>query len=189
MKFEEKILNKQTIHRGNITEYELWQVELPDGKQAEREIVLHGDAAAVMAFDEQNRMIFVRQYRIAIQSETLEIPAGLIDERDDSPLAAARREFEEETGLFASSMQRVTGFYHSPGFCDEYLHIFIAGDLEKVDEPLPQDDDEYIEVLALSYDEAQSYYEAGLICDSKTVYALLYWRYLLDTGKMSREGA
>lgn len=180
---EEKIIAKKTIHQGRITQYDLWQVELADGNQAEREIVLHDDAAAVIAFDSQERMIFVRQYRVAIEQESIEIPAGLIDERDDSPLSAARRELEEETGFYAHHLERLTGFYQSPGYCDEYLHIFRATDLEVAENPLPQDDDEYLEVMALTYDEAVSYLQDGLICDSKTVYALLYWKYLRDMDK------
>lgn len=179
MDFSEKIIEKNLIHSGAITQYELWQVELPDGQRAEREVVLHDDAAAVIAFNQDKRMIFVRQHRVAIGQNSLEIPAGLIDPTDDSPLEAAQRELEEETGLAAENWQKIAGFYHSPGFCDEYLYIFEAHDLKTVKDPRPQDDDEYLEVVALTFDEAQSYLKSGEICDSKTVYALLYWQFLL----------
>lgn len=183
MNLKEEVLREEVIYRGNITQYEVWDVELADGQTATREIVKHDDASAVMALDEDGRMIFVRQYRVAIGQNTLEIPAGLIDDADASPLEAAKRELEEETGIGAKEWEKVCGFYHSPGFCDEYLHIFLAKELHQVENPRAMDADENLEVLALSYEEALDYYLQGEICDSKSVYALLYWQKLLQSSE------
>lgn len=175
MKFEEKINNVETIHDGVITKYQLAEVTLPNGKKAEREIVRHDDAAAIIAFTSDDKLILVRQYRVAIGQTTLELPAGLKDPEDKDTLVTAKREFEEETGLRANTWSSVSSSYSTPGFTDEFLDIYEASDLEKVDSPLEQDEDEFIELLALSYDEAMAAYSSGELCDSKTVFALFYW--------------
>ena len=106
MKFEEKIVKRDTIHEGNITTYQLLDVILPDGREAKREVVLHNGAAAVIAFTEDQKMILVRQYRVSIGKTTLELPAGLCDEEDRDGMTTAQREFEEETGLRAKDRKR-----------------------------------------------------------------------------------
>ena len=175
MKFEERIDSVETIHQGNITEYQLAEVTLPNGKKAQREIVRHHEAAAVIAITDEEKMIFVRQYRVAIGQTTLEIPAGLKDPEDADTLITAKREFEEETGLQAKNWKHVTSMYSTPGFTDEYLEIYKATDLKKVKKPLAQDEDEFIELVELTYEEALEANKNGEICDSKTVFALFYW--------------
>ena len=176
MEFEEKITNVKTVHEGNITTYQLADVTLPDGRTAEREIVRHDDAAAVIAFTEEQKLVLVRQYRVSIGKTTLELPAGLKDEGDNDGLVTAQRELEEETGFQSDNWRFVTSFYSTPGFTDEFLEIYEAHGLQKVENPLPQDEDEFIEVVELDYDEAMDAYARGELCDSKTVFALFYWK-------------
>ncbi|HLR89163.1 MAG TPA: NUDIX hydrolase [Atopostipes sp.] len=176
MKFEEKITNIETVHEGNITTYQLADVTLPDGREAKREIVRHDDAAAVIAFTDDQKMILVRQYRVTIGKTTLELPAGLRDEGDRDGIVTAQREFEEETGLSAKEWRFVTSFYSTPGYTDEFLEIYEAHGIEKVEDAREQDDDEFIEVVALDFDEAMDAYSRGELCDSKTVFALFYWQ-------------
>lgn len=176
MKFEEKIVNRETIHEGNITTYQLVDVILPDGREAQREVVLHNGAAAVIAFTEDQKMILVRQYRVSIGKTTLELPAGLRDEEDRDGMITAQREFEEETGLSAKDWRFVTSFYSTPGYTDEFLEIYEAHGIKKIDEARKQDEDEFIEVVALDFEEAMSAYSRGELCDAKTVFALFYWQ-------------
>lgn len=176
MEFYEKTLESNSIFKGNVTEYVVQKVELPNGNTAQREIVRHDAAAAVIAFTEKDEIILVKQYRKAIESVSIEIPAGLKDESDESGLHAAKREFEEETGFQAQDWKFVTSFYSTPGFTDEFLEIFEASNLVKVDEPLAQDEDETLELMVVSYDEAWTLYEKGLLRDSKSVFALFYWK-------------
>lgn len=176
MKFEEKITNIETVHEGNITTYQLADVTLPDGREAKREIVRHDDAAAVIAFTDDQKMILVRQYRVTIGKTTLELPAGLRDKGDRDGIVTAQREFEEETGLSAKKWRFVTSFYSTPGYTDEFLEIYEAHGIEKVEDAREQDDDEFIEVVALDFDEAMDAYSRGELCDSKTVFALFYWQ-------------
>ncbi len=176
MEFEEKITDIRTVHEGKITTYQLADVTLPDGRPAEREIVRHDDAAAVIAFTEENKLVLVRQYRVAIGKTTLELPAGLRDEEDKDGIITAQREFEEETGYRSDDWRFVTSFYSTPGYTDEFLEIYEADNLEKVTNPLAHDDDEFIEVVEVDYEEAMDAYARGELCDSKTVFALFYWK-------------
>lgn len=175
MDFEERIDQVKTIHDGVITEYQLAEVTLPNGKKAQREIVRHHDAAAIIAFTEDKKIILVRQYRVAIGQTTLELPAGLKDPEDKDTLVTAKREFEEETGMQAKEWEHVTSMYSSPGFTDEYLEIYEARGLEKIDNPLAQDEDEFLELVTLTYEEAVEAHLKGELCDAKTVFALFYW--------------
>lgn len=175
MEFEEKIDNIETIHEGAVTTYQLADVTLPDGEKAKREIVRHKPASAVIAFTEDNKLLLVRQYRVAIEKTTLELPAGIQEEDDKDGVVTAKRELEEETGMRAHNWRFVTSFYSTPGFTDELLEIYEAYELEPVDNPRAHDEDEFIEVVALDFDEAMDAYANGELCDSKTVFALFYW--------------
>lgn len=105
------------------------------------EIVEHADAVAVLV-EQGGKLLFVRQYRPAIGSDTLEIPAGLIDP-GETPEQAALRELAEEAQL-TGELHYLTGFYLSPGFCDEKLHVFRATHLQAA--YAPPDDDEDITI-------------------------------------------
>lgn len=176
MDLEEKIVNVETIHEGVVTTYQLADVILPNGDKAEREIVRHKSAAAVIPFTADKKIVLVRQYRVSIGKTTLELPAGLKEDDDNDGIITAKRELEEETGLRSDDWRFLTSFYSTPGFTDEFLEIYEAHNVEKVENPLAQDDDEFIEVVELDFDEAMEAYSRGELCDSKTVLALFYWR-------------
>jgi len=174
MNFEEETLSSRSIYKGNITEYEVHKVKLPNGDKATREIVRHDEASAVIPFKD-DKLICVKQFRKPIEKVTIEIPAGLVD-KGESSFQTSLRELEEETAYKASDLSFITSFYSTPGFTDEKLYIYEATDLELVDKPLSLDEDETIEILELTYDEAWKAYEEGLINDSKSVFALFYWK-------------
>lgn len=176
MEFFEETVSEKSIYKGNVTEYTVQEVKLPDGKMAQREIVRHAGASAVIPFKEDGRMVLVKQYRKAIDQLSIEIPAGLKDDGDESGLVTAKRELEEETGYQADEWAFVTSFYSTPGFTDEYLEIYEANGLKKVETPLAMDEDETIELIEVTFDEAWDLYEQKLLRDSKTVFALFYWK-------------
>lgn len=176
MEFKEETIRSKSIYKGNITEYFIEDVRLPNGKEAKREIVRHDGASAAIAFTDQDQMLFVKQYRKAIDQLSIEIPAGIMDSEDENGLETAKRELEEETGFKAEKWEFVTSFYSTPGFTDEYLEIYEAKELKLVENPLSQDEDETIELLLLTFEEAWSEYEKGLLRDSKSVFALFYWK-------------
>ncbi|SDW55312.1 ADP-ribose pyrophosphatase [Marininema mesophilum] len=179
-RFEEKTLHSKTIFEGRVIRVQLDTVELPNGNTSTRELVMHSGAVAVMAINSENRMVFVRQYRKPLEREILEIPAGKLEPGED-PDDCARREMEEETGYQAATLKKVSSFYTSPGFADEILYLYEGTGLTE-GEARP-DEDEFVERVELTLEEAFWAMEAGEICDAKTVAALYWWKSKVLEGK------
>ncbi|MDO4670250.1 MAG: NUDIX hydrolase [Aerococcus sp.] len=175
MKFGEETISKETIFTGHLIQVEKHEIKTQAGNTAEREIVHHQPAVAIVAFNEAGEMAMVRQYRKAIERPILEIPAGLIEPNEDW-LLAAQREFEEETTYRANRWEKLVGFYVSPGYLDEYLELYLATDLEKVANPRPQDEDEFLELEWLTLCECEEAIARGEICDAKTIWAVEYMK-------------
>lgn len=172
-KFEEKTIKTEKIFNGTIIDLQVDDVKLPDGNTSKREIIRHPGAVAVIAITKENKIVLVEQYRKPLEKSIVEIPAGKL-EKDENPMIAAIRELEEETGYTTKNLSFVTSFYTSPGFADELLHIYITDDIVKLDHPKAGDEDEFVEVLELTLDEAKEYVEDERIHDAKTAYAILY---------------
>lgn len=171
--FEEKTINTKKIFEGKMIDLQVDEVSLPNGEVSQREIVKHPGAVAVIAITKDNKIVLVKQYRKPTEKTLVELPAGKID-HNEQPLAAAIRELEEETGYTTKELNFVTSFYTSPGFANELIYIYITDTLEKLETPVQGDDDEFIEILELSLDEAKQYVEEEKIHDAKTNYAILY---------------
>ena len=141
-----------------------------NGKEAWREVVHHPGASAVVAIDEDNRIIMEKQFRYALNDYLLEIPAGKLDAGED-PLVCAKRELEEETGIIASEWISLGTIATSPGFCNEVIHLYVAKGLSKGE--IHWDEDEYVEVERYTMDELLQCIKEEIIKDSKTLSALL----------------
>ena len=141
-----------------------------NGKEAWREVVHHPGASAVVAIDEDNRIIMEKQFRYALNDYLLEIPAGKLDAGED-PLVCAKRELEEETGIIASEWISLGTIATSPGFCNEVIHLYVAKGLSKGE--IHWDEDEYVEVERYTFDELLQRITEEKIKDSKTLSALL----------------
>ena len=141
-----------------------------NGKEAWREVVHHPGASAVVAIDENNRIIMEKQFRYALNDYLLEIPAGKLDAGED-PLVCAKRELEEETGIIASEWISLGTIATSPGFCNEVIHLYVAKGLSKGE--THWDEDEYVEVERYTFDELLQRINDETIKDSKTLSALL----------------
>lgn len=172
-KFEERTLRTEKLFDGKIISLQVDDVELPDGNTSKREIVKHPGAVAVIAITPQNKILLVEQYRKPLERSLLEIPAGKI-ELDEDPKITAIRELEEETGYRTEDLQYITSFYTSPGFANEIIHIYFSNALQKVENPISGDEDEFIEIHELSIAEAEALRQTKDIYDAKTVYALTY---------------
>lgn len=172
-RFEEKTISSQKIFEGNILDVQLDKVELPNGETAERELVYHPGAVAVIPITADNKIVLVEQYRKPLERTLIEIPAGKL-EKNENPLTAAVRELEEETGYTTTNLTQVTSFYTSPGFANELVYIYVTNDLIKMENPPAGDDDEFVEIMEVTLDEAKELVEEGRIRDAKTDYAILY---------------
>lgn len=167
----EKYLSKEELYQGKIIRVERWQVSLPNGKTAVREVVVHNGAAAIVPIDSEGRVTLVRQHRIAAGRFTWEIPAGKLDSPAEAPFSAAKRELEEETGLNAEHWQFLTCIDTTPGFCTEKISIYLATGLTQ--HPAHTDPDEFLRLTKMPLDEAVALCMAGELRDSKTVAGLL----------------
>lgn len=173
MTIDEKTMKSERIYEGKVINLRVDTVELPDRKYSKREIVEHDGAVGILAVTGEGKLIFVKQFRKSVEEILLEIPAGRI-ETDEAPIDCAKRELEEETGFKANSMSKMMDFYTSPGFSNEILHIYLAQNLSPG--TASPDEDEYIEVIYLTLDEALTRLEAGEIKDSKTIIAILQYQ-------------
>jgi len=167
---EEKTLSSQLIFDGRAVKLRVDTVQMPGGRESTREIVEHSDCVAVIAVDENDNILLVNQFRKAVERELLEIPAGGID-RDEDPEAAVRREMQEETGYLPKKLESLGGFYSAPGYCSEYLYLYLATDL--VPSQLYAEDTESIKVVRVPIGEVSGLLEAGRLCDAKSIAGLL----------------
>ncbi|MCL6453241.1 MAG: NUDIX hydrolase [Alicyclobacillus sp.] len=160
------------VYDGGIIRVEQWQVILPNGRPASRDVVLHPGAVAVLAEPTPDELLLVRQYRTAPGTVLYEIPAGKLD-AGESPEACAARELAEETGYQAARLRRLYEFYTSPGFSDEKIFLFHATQLQPGRVHL--DEDEFVTVEVCRKAHVRRLMEAGCIQDAKTLVALLWW--------------
>jgi ADP-ribose pyrophosphatase len=177
-KFEEKTLSSQTIYEGKIISLRLEEVELPDGNRAKRELVQHPGAVALIPITNEGKIILVKQYRKSLNRTLIEIPAGRIEVGED-PKITALRELEEETGYGAREVTYIQSFATSPGFADEIIHLYLAENLYEIENPAAGDEDEFIELLEATIDEAEQMVAAGDIYDAKTAFAVIYAKHQL----------
>jgi ADP-ribose diphosphatase len=153
-------------------------IRFADGHEADRTVVEHPGAVAIIALDGSDRWLLVRQYRPPARKQLLEIPAGTL-EPGEEPAVTAARELREETGFAAASIERIGGAWSAPGFCDEYMHFFVARSLRP--DPLPQDEDEHIsDPIAMSLDDVLAAIDDGAIEDAKTIVAVTLWQRFLS---------
>jgi 8-oxo-dGTP pyrophosphatase MutT (NUDIX family) len=168
--------NKTSVYRGKIVELYLEKVMLPNGAQAELEIVRHPGGAAVVALDRDNRVCLLRQYRHAVGGWLWELPAGKLDP-GEAPFVTAQRELEEEAGLRAARWEPLGKIISSPGVFTEIVHLFLARELATV--PTSVEEHEVFESHWIAFEEAIEWAVADKLTDAKTVVGLLRARYRL----------
>ncbi len=166
----ERIDAEEVSWVGHIFAVNRLQVTLPDGRQAERDVVRHPGAVAIVALTDDGRICLVRQYRTALGRVTVEIPAGKLAAGED-PLACAARELEEETGMAAGKLAYLTSINTSAGFADEVIHIYMATALSYTQ--ANPDADEFINVDLVDLSELVDAVLDGKIEDAKTVVGAL----------------
>jgi ADP-ribose pyrophosphatase len=173
MAVQPEVLSTKTPYVGKLVTLRVDQVRFESGNTGERVVVSHPGATVILALDDQQRILWIRQNRYAIGRELLELPAGGLEPGED-PAFCAGRELQEETG-FSGTLTALGAFFTVPGFCTERLFAFLATDLKHA--PLPGDEDEEISLEPLTLEESLAKVDSGEIEDAKSLSTLfLYMR-------------
>lgn len=170
---EFETVSSRVLYSGAILALRQDQVAMPDGRVAEREVIEHHAAVAVLALDDDGNVVLIRQYRHPLGTRLLELPAGLLDIDGEDPLTAAKRELAEETGLAAAEWSVLVDVALSPGFTDEALRVYFATGLSETDRPDPEHEEADLELVRMPVAEAVRAALAGEIVNATAVAGVL----------------
>ena len=153
--------------------FDVWEeeIDLPNGQAIKQSWINHNPTVAIIAINDKNELILIKQYRAAVKKNILEIPAGSLDSLEESPADCAQRELAEETGFKAKTLVKLFEGYLLPGYCNEYMYFFLAQDLFSA--PLTPDEDEFIEIIPTTFSQAQELLKNGEIIDAKTALGII----------------
>ena len=165
-----ELTNRKSIYDGQIINVKVDMLSLPNGHKVERELVQKSNAVVMVPIDNNDNVLLVRQWRQPADQALLEAPAGTID-GDESSDDCAQRELQEEIGYASRNLRALGGFWTTPGFCDEFMFVYLARDL--VESKLPEDLDEDIQVEHIPLSRIPQLIRLGEIIDAKTIAALL----------------
>ena len=169
--FEEKTISSTIIFNGRIIRLRKDKVKLPNQRISIREIIEHPGAVVILAVNEENEIVLIKQYRKATEEVLWELPAGTL-EKNETPFECAKRELQEETGYFAHKIENILNYFSTPGFCDEKLFLFHAQELEMRGKH--EEEDEFIQVEFIKLEEALKMVSDNIIKDAKTIIGILY---------------
>jgi ADP-ribose pyrophosphatase len=175
MPFE--LIRSEILLQGRAFKIKRDYLKTPDGRETKLEIVDHGGSVVIVPVDDENNLLFVRQYRHAAQSDLLELPAGTRSEGEPFEECAAR-EIREETGMEAGRLQKLGDFYVAPGYSTEFMAVFLATDLKE--NPLQADDDEFLQVERIPLKKAMEMAEQGEVQDAKSLAGLMLAKSYLE---------
>ena len=166
-------INRELKYSGTLFEVYSDTISIPNGNIAHWDFIKHKGAAAVIPITDDGKVVMVRQYRNALDRETLEIPAGGLNP-DEPTIDAAARELEEETGYRSNDLELLITVATTVAFCNEKIDIYLARNLIQSKQNL--DEDEYVEVEEYTVDELADMIYAGKINDSKTIAAIMAYK-------------
>ena len=181
MELTEKTLSSKSVFDGRILHITLDEIELPNGKKSKREVVNHPGGVTVAALDEDNNLLFVRQFRYPYKEVVLELPAGKL-EKGSTPLENGKRELMEETGAEGYSYISLGQLYPSPGYTSEIIHLY-ACKVKSQGSSNP-DDGEFLNIEKIPLDKAVEMVLNNQIPDAKTQVAVLKTAMLIKSGKI-----
>ncbi|MEI8131759.1 MAG: NUDIX hydrolase [Leptolinea sp.] len=163
-------LDQEEMYRGRAFAVEKIKVRLPDGRITHYDLVKHSGAVTMVPVDDQNRIWFVRQYRMGAKDSLLELPAGTLEKNED-PAVCAAREIREETGFAARNVTKLGEFFLAPGYSSEYMHVYLMTGLYAA--PLEHDDDEFLQAEGIPIETVWEMIRKNQINDGKTLACLL----------------
>jgi 8-oxo-dGDP phosphatase len=171
-----EVEGSERTYDGALSRVRVDRVRMPDGEVAEREVVEHPSAVAVVPVDDVGRVVLLRHYRHPVRATLLELPAGKLDVEGEDPAEAAERELAEETGLRAPALEHLVTFSNSSGWTDEQTTIYLARGVEDGERPegfVATGEEADIEVVRLPLDEVAGAARRGEIPDAKTLIGVL----------------
>ncbi len=171
---EPKRIGRELVAHGAILDYYQDTMQIPNGNVAKWDLIDHKGAAAIVAVRADGKLLMVRQYRNALERETIELPAGGLNGREEPMKDAALRELREETGYEAENAEYLTTIYTTVAFCNERIGIYLAEGLSKQGSQ-HLDEDEYVGVEAYTLEELLQMVREGKIQDSKTIVGILMY--------------
>ena len=172
MIFEEKTISSEIVYEGPVFRVRKHRVETVGGESV-RDVVEHTGGAIMVAVTDEGKILIERQYRKALESDLLELPAGKADPNED-PVVTAVRELKEETGYTAGDVKHLVTFYPTCGYSNELLHIYLCREITPGEKHW--DADECIELTEMTPDEIIEKIGTGEIKDGKTMIGILYAR-------------
>ncbi len=165
-------LDDRVLHRGHAISLVIGTYEAPNGTTFEREIVRHPGAVSVVPLHADGTVTLVRQYRAALDTELLEIPAGKRDVDGEAPGLTAARELAEEVGLRAGRLELLAEFVNSAGFCDEHSWVFLGRDLEDVPTDVQGIEEQHMSVVRVPLADVPAMIADRRLLDAKTIIGL-----------------
>ena len=175
-KLEEKKVSSEILYKGAILNLKKDVVLLPDGKNANREIIEHRGGSSVVCVL-NGKILLVKQYRYAVGEEIYEIPAGKLEKGED-PLNTARRELEEEGGVVAEKLTLLHEIYPTPAYSEEHIYIYLASGIIK-EGKMHLDETEFLDAIWIDFQKAYDMVLSGKIKDAKTVVGILKYKSLM----------
>jgi ADP-ribose pyrophosphatase len=169
---EEKTISSKYAFKGQVLNLRIDTVITADGSQSTREIIEHAECVVIVPVDNNGDILLVKQFRKAIEKDLLELPAGGI-EPGEKPLAAVKRELQEEVGYKPGKTVKLGGYYSSPGCCTEFMYLYLATEL--IESKLQAEDTDGIEIVRIKPRQVSKLISSGEICDAKSVAGLLQY--------------
>ena len=165
-------VDDRLIYKGHVIEVREVEFCGPGGEEMHRDVVRHPGAVSVVPLLDDGRVVMVRQFRAPLEGDLLEIPAGKRDVAGEPPEVTARRELAEEVGYSASTLEPLVALCHSPGFCDEVNHIFLATGLIQGERSVDGVEEEHMTIEHVRLADVFDLVAAGEIVDAKSIVGL-----------------
>lgn len=172
------LIKRKRIYNGKIIKIYKDLVKLKNNKSIREKIIHPGSVVIFPVLNKKTKnIIFIKQYRYAINKYIFELPAGTL-KKGETPANCAKRELEEETGYISKNLKRISVFYPSPGIINEKMHLFIASDLiPSIQKP---DEDEQIQIVKIRLNTSLKMIKTGKIIDAKTIIGILFYKNFLS---------
>ncbi|GAA6616947.1 NUDIX hydrolase [Scytonema sp. NUACC26] len=174
-----QLLKQRLLYKGRKFDFEVNRLRLPNNSEGEWECIRHPGGALAIPVTSEGKLLLVRQYRFTAEGRIFEFPAGTLEYGED-PLETIQREIQEETGFRAHKWQKLGEFFLAPGYSSEIIYAFLAQDLEKLEEPPPQDEDEDMETVFFTPEELEKAILEGEQVDAKSITSFFLARPFLN---------